>query len=98
VKQLARFKILVPEDYAQRHYYHFLSSAGLRCTPLTITVRDREDIRADLKDIGFVPNVIHLEQGNAIKWQWKTTNVPRMIFEVQYCSKHCSIVKPEKNG
>ncbi|XP_064633270.1 uncharacterized protein LOC135491376 [Lineus longissimus] len=77
--------------------YKFVS-AGLRCTPLTITVRDREDIRADLRDTGFLPNVIHVEQGNAIKWQWKQTIVPRMMYEVQYCSKHCSIVKPEKNG
>lgn len=64
--------------------------AGVRCTPLLITVKRRIDLLADVTDEGFMPDIIYIDQGHSIKWQWKNCTSPHSIQEVRYdMSKAC---------
>ena len=58
--------------------------SGIRCTPLLVTVRRRVDLVAEVTDTGFQPDIIYIDQGHSIKWQWRDCNSPHSIQEVKY--------------
>ncbi|XP_052779768.1 uncharacterized protein LOC128217013 isoform X4 [Mya arenaria] len=78
--------------------YKFALS-GVRCTPLLITVRRRIDLLADVTDDGFTPDVIYIDQGHSIKWQWKNCTSPHSVQEVKYeMNAACFKRDPESSG
>uniref|UniRef100_A0A1I8IKR8 Fibronectin type-III domain-containing protein n=1 Tax=Macrostomum lignano TaxID=282301 RepID=A0A1I8IKR8_9PLAT len=72
--------------------YKFVS-AGIRCTPLTVTVGDRKEIFAKLEDDGFAPRVLHLEVGESVKWSWTHCTVPHLVQQATYCAVHGGLKK-----
>ena len=73
--------------------------SGVRCTPLLITVKRRVDIQADVADDGFMPDVVYLDQGHSIKWQWQNCSIPHTVQEVKYeISKACFKREPDGSG
>ncbi|XP_041347758.1 uncharacterized protein LOC121367568 [Gigantopelta aegis] len=58
---------------------------GQRCTPLSVIVRRRMDLQAEVTDDGFNPELIYIDQGHAVKWLWKNCMMPHYIQEVVYC-------------
>ncbi|CAH1782616.1 unnamed protein product [Owenia fusiformis] len=74
--------------------FKFVSS-GLRCTPLTINVGAKQDIKAEVTDTGFSPRVIHIDERHAIKWTWAKCDVPHTVYEVKHCNRHSGLLKVE---
>ncbi|XP_048739977.2 uncharacterized protein LOC125654190 isoform X5 [Ostrea edulis] len=56
----------------------------IRCTPLTVIVRRRLPLRAEVTDEGFNPKIIAIEQGDTVEWSWKDCSVPHSVQEVNY--------------
>ena len=76
-----------------------LSRSGIRCTPLLVTVRRRTDIIAEVTDDGFQPDIIYIDQGHSIKWQWKQCSSPHSVQEVKYeISRACFKKDPDNAG
>lgn len=73
----------------------FLSSAGIRCTPLTITVQFRREIFARLTDRGFQPAIICVEAGESVKWSWSQCETPHHMYKAEYCRQHCGLRKAD---
>ncbi|KAK3579080.1 hypothetical protein CHS0354_029940 [Potamilus streckersoni] len=59
--------------------------AGIRSTPLTVTVKRSKDLLAKITDDGFIPDVIDLEEGQSIRWQWNDCSVPHSVQELKFC-------------
>lgn len=72
--------------------------AGVRCTPLLITVKRRIDLLADITDDGFMPDVIYIDQGHSIKWQWKNCTSPHSVQEVKYDLTKACFRREENTG
>lgn len=78
--------------------YKFALS-GVRCTPLLVTVRRKVDLIAEVTDAGFQPDIICIDQGHCIKWQWKNCSSPHSVQEVKYeMSKACFKKDPDTAG
>ncbi|KAL5013162.1 hypothetical protein ScPMuIL_007432 [Solemya velum] len=77
--------------------YKFALS-GLRCTPLSVVVKRKLDLPAKLTDKGFRPDIIYLDQGHSIKWDWKDCDVAHSIQEVKYCIERACFKKDPENA
>jgi len=66
---------------------------------LLITVKRRIDLLADVTDEGFMPDIIYIDQGHCIKWNWKACSSPHSIMEVKYdMTKACFKRDTENTG
>ena len=71
----------------------------MRCTPLTVTVKRRVDLVAEVTDDGFMPDIIYIDQGHSVKWQWKGCASPHSVKEVKYeIGKACFKKEAENTG
>ena len=73
-------------------------SAGIRCTPLTITVVERKELVAEVSDEGFHPKLMRVDERNSILWQWKNCSVPHNVYEVKFNPKTGKLVRTEDLG
>lgn len=71
------------KDYKIRPIFFYFRST-VRCTPLTVIVKRRTDLLAEITDDGFNPTKIYIDQGHSIKWQWKQCTAPHSVQEVKY--------------
>ena len=46
-----------------------------------------------LTDDQFRPSVLHIHEGNSVKWTWNSCQRPHVINEIKLCPKHYGIVK-----
>ncbi|XP_071807408.1 uncharacterized protein [Asterias amurensis] len=60
---------------------------------LVVTVKSRSVITAELTDDQFRPSVLHIHEGNSVKWTWNSCQRPHVINEIKLCPKHYGIVK-----
>ncbi|XP_063446523.1 uncharacterized protein LOC134726026 isoform X8 [Mytilus trossulus] len=71
---------------------------NVRCTPLTVVVKRRTDLLAEITDDGFNPKKIYIDQGHSIKWQWKQCTAPHSVQEVKYCIEKGCFKKEAENA
>ncbi|CAC5396477.1 unnamed protein product [Mytilus coruscus] len=71
---------------------------NVRCTPLTVVVKRRTDLLAEITDDGFNPKKIYIDQGHSIKWQWKQCTAPHAVQEVKYCIEKGCFKKEAENA
>ncbi|XP_022109023.1 uncharacterized protein LOC110989168 isoform X2 [Acanthaster planci] len=60
---------------------------------LHVTVKSRHYVLAELTEERFVPSVLHVEQGNCVKWVWNSTHQAHSMQEVRLCPKHYGILQ-----
>ncbi|XP_059161356.1 uncharacterized protein LOC131944640 isoform X2 [Physella acuta] len=60
------------------------SISQIRCTPFTVTVKKRLDHFIEVTDEGFSPSVLHIGQGQVVRWSWKSCSTPHKVTEVYY--------------
>lgn len=64
-----------------------------------VTVRRRVDLVTEVTDDGFTPDIIYIDQGHSIKWQWKGCTSPHSVQEVKYeMNKACFKRDIESSG
>ncbi|KAL3853216.1 hypothetical protein ACJMK2_016773 [Sinanodonta woodiana] len=67
--------------------------AGIRSTPLAVTVKRSKDLPAEITDDGFIPDVIDIEEGQSIRWQWNNCSVPHSVQELKFCQDKAGFKK-----
>ncbi|ESN90998.1 hypothetical protein HELRODRAFT_182343 [Helobdella robusta] len=61
--------------------------------PLRVEVHGRKAVEAKISALGFEPGIIRLDEGNAITWEWRDSEVPLSVVEGSYDLKECKLVQ-----
>ncbi|CAL1538548.1 unnamed protein product [Lymnaea stagnalis] len=70
----------------------------IRCTPLTVTVKQRQDHLIEVTDEGFSPQLLRIGRDEAVQWSWKLCDVPHTVKELQYLMEKGSFRNVEQKG
>ena len=73
----------------------YIFSAGIRCTPVTITVFPRKEIQATVTDEGFSPKIIRMDEGNRVMFRWADCDVPHTVSQVYYSHQQATVAPRE---
>ncbi|XP_033744669.1 uncharacterized protein LOC117330483 isoform X1 [Pecten maximus] len=71
---------------------------GIRCTPLSVTVKRKVDLLIEITDEGFQQSVIYVDQGHSVKWHWTDCKTPHAVQKVEYSIEKKCFVRNTENS
>lgn len=76
---------------ANEYYFKFATHK-----PVKISVRPKPVTEIPITDDGFTKPHVKIYKGDAIRWSWMDSIIPRSVTEVKYCLHHAGYMPIEK--